>query len=164
MAEIVFGMAVPHSGMLGQAPEDWLANGERDRNNPELWFRNRTWTYPELEAERGAAFEPFLTLALALALALARAIATSVSADALIVVRVRRVTAPISALGRNNRCTVRVRVAAPGECNDGSLNAHCPARDSQLAELARRQRQQQPRSPGAFVKRTNCRCRCRASP
>ena len=48
MAKIVFGMAVPHSGMLGQAPEDWLINGERDRNNPELWFRNRTWTYPEL--------------------------------------------------------------------------------------------------------------------
>jgi hypothetical protein len=62
MAKIVFGMAVPHSGMLGQAPEDWLKNGERDRNNPELWFRNRTWTYPELEAHRGAAFEKFLTL------------------------------------------------------------------------------------------------------
>lgn len=62
MAKIVFGMAVPHSGMLGQAPEDWLKNGERDRNNPELWFRNRTWTYPELEAHREAAFEKFLTL------------------------------------------------------------------------------------------------------
>src|ERR1700749_3058992 len=62
MAKIVFGMDVPHSGMLGQAPEDWLKNGERDRNNPELWYRNRTWTYPELEAHRGAAFEPFLTL------------------------------------------------------------------------------------------------------
>lgn len=62
MAEIVFGMAVPHSGMLGQAPEDWLNNGERDRHNPELWYRNRTWTYPELEAERNAAFGPFLTI------------------------------------------------------------------------------------------------------
>nr|WP_315473819.1 protocatechuate 3,4-dioxygenase [uncultured Rhodoferax sp.] len=62
MAKIVFGMAVPHSGMLGQAPEDWLKNGERDRNNPELWFQNRTWTYPELEAHRGAAFAPYLTL------------------------------------------------------------------------------------------------------
>ena len=63
MAKIVFGMAVPHSGMLGQKPEDWLTNGARDRNNPELWFRNRTWTYPELEAERGPVFEPFLTIA-----------------------------------------------------------------------------------------------------
>ena len=62
MAKIVFGMAVPHSGMLGQKPEDWLTNGERDRNNPELWFRNRTWTYPELEAHREAAFERYLTL------------------------------------------------------------------------------------------------------
>lgn len=62
MAKIVFGMAVPHSGMLGQAPEDWLVNGERDRKNPALWYRNRTWTYPELEAHRGAAFEKFLTL------------------------------------------------------------------------------------------------------
>jgi hypothetical protein len=62
MAKIVFGMAVPHSGMLGQAPADWLTNGERDRNNPELWYRGRHWTYPELEAERGAIFEPFLTM------------------------------------------------------------------------------------------------------
>ncbi|TNE67812.1 MAG: protocatechuate 3,4-dioxygenase [Alphaproteobacteria bacterium] len=63
MAKIVFGMAVPHSGMLGQAPEDWLNNGERDRNNPTLWYRNRTWTYPELEAERGAEnFEPLLSI------------------------------------------------------------------------------------------------------
>ena len=35
MAKIVFGMAVPHSGMLGQKPEDWLTNGERDRRGEE---------------------------------------------------------------------------------------------------------------------------------
>jgi len=63
MAKIVFGMAVPHSGMLGQAPEDWLNNGERDRKNPALWYRNRMWQYPELEAERGPEnFEEYLTL------------------------------------------------------------------------------------------------------
>lgn len=63
MAEIVFGMCVPHSGMLGQKPEDWLTNGERDRNNPELWYRNRTWTYPELEAERAdEGFAALLTI------------------------------------------------------------------------------------------------------
>ncbi len=63
MAQIVFGMAVPHSGMLGQPPEQWLENGERDRNNPTLWYRNRTWTYPELEAERSSkGFEALLTL------------------------------------------------------------------------------------------------------
>ncbi len=62
MAQIVFGMAVPHSGMLGQKAEDWLTNGDRDRANPELWFQGKTWTYPELEAHRGAAFEKYLTI------------------------------------------------------------------------------------------------------
>lgn len=63
MAEIVFGMAVPHSGMLGKPPETWLEDGERDRKNPELWYRNRTWKYPELEAERAKeGFSEFLTL------------------------------------------------------------------------------------------------------
>lgn len=62
MARIVFGMAVPHSGMLGQAPEDWLSNGDRDRANPALWYRGRTWTYDELEAERGTHFAAGLTL------------------------------------------------------------------------------------------------------
>ena len=52
MAEIVFGMAVPHSGMLGKPGETWLDDGERDRKNPALWYRNRLWTYPELEYER----------------------------------------------------------------------------------------------------------------
>jgi hypothetical protein len=63
MAQIVFGMAAPHSGMQGQPPEEWPANGKRDRANPELWYRNRTWTYPELEAERrGEGIEALLTL------------------------------------------------------------------------------------------------------
>jgi len=62
VAKIVLGMAVPHSGMLGQKPEDWLSNGERDRKNPALWYRGREWTYPELEAERGAAFAAYLSL------------------------------------------------------------------------------------------------------
>jgi len=62
MAKITFGMAVPHSGMLGQKPEDWLTNGDRDRKNPALWYKGQTYTYPELEALRGAAFAPFLTL------------------------------------------------------------------------------------------------------
>jgi hypothetical protein len=64
MAKIVFGMAIPHSGMLGQPPDVWLTNGERDRRNPQLWYRNRTWTYPQLEAERsGEGLERFLTMA-----------------------------------------------------------------------------------------------------
>jgi 3-O-methylgallate 3,4-dioxygenase len=63
MAEIVFGMAVPHSGMLGKPGETWLEDGERDRQKPDLWYRNRTWTYPQLEEERrGENFAAFLTL------------------------------------------------------------------------------------------------------
>lgn len=52
MARIVLGMAVPHSGMLGKAAESLLEDGERDRKNPQLWFRNRSWTFPELAAAR----------------------------------------------------------------------------------------------------------------
>ena len=63
MAEIVFGMAIPHSGMLGKAPETWLEDGERDRAKSELWYRNRTWTYPELEKERiGEGFPALLAI------------------------------------------------------------------------------------------------------
>jgi len=63
MAEIVFGMAVPHSGMLGQPPEKWPEDGLRDRAKDELWYRNRTWTFPELAAERaGENFEALLTI------------------------------------------------------------------------------------------------------
>lgn len=63
MAEIVLGMAIPHSGMLGKPSDTWLEDGERDRRNPALWYRNRTWTFPELAAERAhEGFERFLTL------------------------------------------------------------------------------------------------------
>jgi hypothetical protein len=63
MAQIVLGIAVPHSGMLGKSPDTWLEDGERDRKNPTLWFRNRSWTFPELAAQRAhEGFELLLTL------------------------------------------------------------------------------------------------------
>jgi 3-O-methylgallate 3,4-dioxygenase len=63
MAELVFGMAVPHSGMLGRPPEGWPEDGRRDRQKDELWYRNRTWTFPELANERrGENFEALLTI------------------------------------------------------------------------------------------------------
>jgi 3-O-methylgallate 3,4-dioxygenase len=63
MAEIVLAIAVPHSGMLGKSPDTWLEDGERDRKNAALWFRNRSWTFPELAAYRAHEhFEPLLTL------------------------------------------------------------------------------------------------------
>jgi len=52
MAKIVLGMAIPHSGMLGKPGETWLEDGQRDRDKPFLWFRNKKWTYAELEAHR----------------------------------------------------------------------------------------------------------------
>ncbi|MGH2448682.1 MAG: protocatechuate 3,4-dioxygenase [Chloroflexota bacterium] len=52
MARMVLGMAVPHSGMLGKAPEAWFEDGERDRKKEDLWFRNRMWTYAQLEKHR----------------------------------------------------------------------------------------------------------------
>ena len=55
MARIVLGIAVPHSGMLGKAPETWLEDGDRDRRKGQervLWFRNKTWTYEELKVHR----------------------------------------------------------------------------------------------------------------
>jgi 3-O-methylgallate 3,4-dioxygenase len=49
--------------MLGRAPEALLEDGERDRKNPELWFRNRSWTFPELAAARAhEGLTAFLTL------------------------------------------------------------------------------------------------------
>lgn len=63
MAEIVLGMAVPHSGLLGKPGDTWLEDGERDRNKPELWYRNKTWTFDELAAERkDEGFEALMTL------------------------------------------------------------------------------------------------------
>ena len=55
MAQIVLGMAVPHSGMLGRAPEGWPEDGDRDRRKGQertLWFRNQCWTFEELKAHR----------------------------------------------------------------------------------------------------------------
>ncbi|HUO23073.1 MAG TPA: hypothetical protein VMU59_11210 [Caulobacteraceae bacterium] len=56
-------MAVPHSGMLGKPAETWLEDGARDRRNPALWFRQKSWTYAELEAERRhEGFAPLLSI------------------------------------------------------------------------------------------------------
>ena len=63
MADIVFGMAVPHSGMLGQPPKDWPEDGVRDRAKGKLWYRNRTGTFSELANHRqGENFEAHLTI------------------------------------------------------------------------------------------------------
>src|SRR5580700_7440335 len=63
MARVVLGMAVPHSGMLGKPPEDWLTDGLRDHKNQMLWFRNEHWAYEDLElARKHEGLAAFLTL------------------------------------------------------------------------------------------------------
>jgi hypothetical protein len=63
MARVVLGMAVPHSGMLGKAPETWLEEGLRDHKNEMLWFRNKHWQYEDLkEARKNEGLTAFLTL------------------------------------------------------------------------------------------------------
>ena len=62
MARVILGMAVPHSGMLGKAPETWLEDGDRDRRNQGLIYANRSWTFEELKAARAHEhFEAMLT-------------------------------------------------------------------------------------------------------
>jgi hypothetical protein len=63
MAEIVFGMAIAHSGMLGKPGATWLDDGERDRRNPQLIYQNQRWDYADLAEHRKAeGFERYLTL------------------------------------------------------------------------------------------------------
>jgi hypothetical protein len=63
VAEIVFGMAIPHSGMLGKPGSTWLDDGERDKRNPHLIYQNERWDYADLVEHRKAEnFAQYLTL------------------------------------------------------------------------------------------------------
>jgi 3-O-methylgallate 3,4-dioxygenase len=53
MAEIVFGMCVPHSPILGKDPDTWHEDRARDVSNiREMWYRMRPWKFAELANER----------------------------------------------------------------------------------------------------------------
>ena len=53
MAEIVFVMAVPHSGILGKDPDTWPEDRERDMSDKrEMWYKLRPWKFKELAEER----------------------------------------------------------------------------------------------------------------
>jgi len=55
MAEIVFGMAVPHGPMLGTSPAEWTKDGDRDRSNiREMWYRKQLLPFPEVVKLRAA--------------------------------------------------------------------------------------------------------------
>ena len=52
MAEIVLGICTAHGPMLTTPPDQWGLRADDDRKNPAHHYRNRVWTYDELEAER----------------------------------------------------------------------------------------------------------------
>jgi 3-O-methylgallate 3,4-dioxygenase len=52
MAEIVLGIGSSHGPMLTTPPDQWELRADDDRKNPQHHYRNRVWTYDELEAER----------------------------------------------------------------------------------------------------------------
>jgi hypothetical protein len=53
MAKIVLGIGSSHGPQLAMPPEQWHRRATADRQNPALWYRGRTYTFPELVEERG---------------------------------------------------------------------------------------------------------------
>jgi 3-O-methylgallate 3,4-dioxygenase len=63
MAEIVLAIGSSHGPMLSTPPEGWNLRVPDDRRNRQ-WYRNRTWSFDELVAERrGEQLEQQVTLA-----------------------------------------------------------------------------------------------------
>ena len=54
MAKIVLGIGSSHGPQLGLTPDQWERRARADRGNPELWYRGKTYAYPDLVEERGA--------------------------------------------------------------------------------------------------------------
>jgi 3-O-methylgallate 3,4-dioxygenase len=52
MAEIVLGIGSSHGPMLTTPPDQWELRADDDRKNPAHHYKNRVWTYDELERER----------------------------------------------------------------------------------------------------------------
>jgi hypothetical protein len=53
MANIVLGLGSSHAPQLRLAPDQWYRRVNADHANPELWYRGKTYTFPELVEERG---------------------------------------------------------------------------------------------------------------
>src|SRR5262245_6292583 len=52
MARIILGMGTSHAPQLSMPPSDWPLRVKADQNNPELWYRGKTYTFPELVQAR----------------------------------------------------------------------------------------------------------------
>jgi len=46
MAKIVLGMGSSHAPQLRLTPDEWYKRVNADKQNPELWFRGKTFTFP----------------------------------------------------------------------------------------------------------------------
>jgi hypothetical protein len=63
MAKIVLGMVASHGPLLGTPPELWTGRVKADHQNPALWFRGKTYTFPELlQARSNENFDADLVL------------------------------------------------------------------------------------------------------
>jgi len=54
MARIVLGIGSSHGPQLALPPDQWHRRATADRRNSELWYRGRTYIFPELVEERAA--------------------------------------------------------------------------------------------------------------
>jgi len=52
MARIILGIGSTHGSPSTSNPAGWRQAGESDQRRPELWFRGKAYTYPELVEER----------------------------------------------------------------------------------------------------------------
>ncbi|MEA2640489.1 MAG: 3-O-methylgallate 3,4-dioxygenase [Chloroflexota bacterium] len=52
MAQIVLGIGTSHAPQLRMPPEEWYRRANFDKQNPAMWFRGKTYDFPELVEER----------------------------------------------------------------------------------------------------------------
>jgi 3-O-methylgallate 3,4-dioxygenase len=57
MARIAVGIGSSHAPQLSTPPDEWVQRASADRRNPALVFHGEDYTFDELRAARGAAFE-----------------------------------------------------------------------------------------------------------
>jgi hypothetical protein len=61
MAKIVLGIGTSHSPVLQLSPAEWELRATADRQNPEHWYRGRSYTFDELVEARAERFDKEIT-------------------------------------------------------------------------------------------------------
>ena len=54
MAKIVLGIGTSHAPQLALPPDQWWRRADFDKKNPKMWYRGKTYNFPELVEERSA--------------------------------------------------------------------------------------------------------------